>query len=286
MSRARSASDSQDPHVISVGASTDSQLYAQTGYAGARFFSNGKWHDNNISALSSSGFTQLGRTIDLVAPGEADWAACEASPFFASCTNFNGGRSDIQAFGGTSQSSPLTAGVAALVISEYRKTHNGASPTPAVVKQIITGTADDLGLPPFEQGSGLINARSAVEAAMTWPGSTATPPNAVKSNIITSPNQVKVEGKPGSTQSASFDVTNVGTHQVHVAAGTRSFRTIAQTAQAVAFNATTLPTFPYPTNGAPWAYKELHFNVPAVHSGLSPTWRGPDRLRLPTRSSG
>jgi hypothetical protein len=256
-------SDSQDPQVISVGASTDSQAYAQTGYAGARFFGNGKWVDNNISALSSSGFTQLGRTIDLVAPGEADWAVCE--PGFLSCSTFRSPATpaDIELFGGTSQSSPLTAGVAALVISEYRKTHGGASPTPAVVKQIITGTANDLGLPPFEQGSGLLDARAAVEAAMTWPGSTATPPNAVKSNIVTSPNQMKVEGTPGSTQSASFDVTNVGNKSVHVSTGTRSFQTISQTGQAVAFDSTTLPTFPYPTNGAPWAHKELHFNVPA-----------------------
>ena len=121
-------SDAQDPKVISAAASTDSQLYAQTGYAGSRFFGNGEWADDEISALSSSGFTQKGRVPDIVAPGEADWAACEASPAFASCTNFNGGRSDIEAFGGTSQSSPLTAGVAALVISAYRSSHNGTSP--------------------------------------------------------------------------------------------------------------------------------------------------------------
>jgi hypothetical protein len=256
-------SDSQDPKVISVGASTDSQAYAQTGYAGARFFGNGEWADNNISALSSSGFTQLGRTIDLVAPGEADWASCEASPFFASCTNFNGGRSNIELFGGTSQSSPLTAGVAALVISEYRKTHNGDSPTPAVVKQIITGTADDLGMPPSEQGSGLIDARAAVEAAATWPGNSGGLPSGLKSNIVTSPNQIEVEGKPGSTQTAGFDVQNVGTKSVSVSAGTRTFQTISESAQATSFNSSTLPTFPYPTSGAPWAFKKLTFHVPS-----------------------
>ena len=255
-------SDAQDPNVISVGASTDSRLYAQTGYAGARFFGNGKWADNNISALSSSGFTQLGRTIDLVAPGEADWASCEASPYFASCTDYKGGRSDIQPFGGTSQSSPLTAGVAALVISQYRQSHGGASPSPAVVKQIITGTAHDLGLPPFEQGSGLLDARAAVEAAMTWPGSTTDAPHSVKSNIVTSPNQLTLQGKPGSTQSDTFDVTNVGNDTVHVSSATRTFQTIAESAQATAFDSNTLPTFPYPTSGAPWAFKTLHFHVP------------------------
>ena len=134
-------SDAQDPKVISVGASTDSRLYAQTGYAGARVFGNGQWVDDNISALSSSGVTQFGRTIDLVAPGRGRLGGLR-SPGFASCTNFKRRHAaDIQSFGGTSQSAPLTAGVAALVISAYRSTHGGASPTPALVKQIITGTA-------------------------------------------------------------------------------------------------------------------------------------------------
>ncbi len=255
--------DAQDAHVISVGASTDSRLYAQTGYAGARAFGNGHWVDNNISALSSSGFTQLGRTVDLVAPGESDWAVCE--PGFASCVNFRSpaGPSDIEAFGGTSQSAPLTAGVAALVISAYRSSHGGDSPSPAVVKQIITGTAHDLGLPPFEQGSGLLNARAAVEAATTWPGATTDAPDSVKSTIVTSPNQLTLQGKPGSTRSKTFDVTNVGNHSVHVAAGSRAFRSIAQSAQATSFDATTLPTFPYPTTGAPWAFKKVTFHVPS-----------------------
>ncbi|HEY1280162.1 MAG TPA: S8 family serine peptidase, partial [Acidimicrobiales bacterium] len=253
-------SDAQDPKVISVGATTNFRLYAQTTYA-AEPFSNGHWANDNISALSSSGFTQLGRTVDLVAPGEAGWAACE--PGFASCVNFRSpaGPSDIEAFGGTSQSAPFTAGVAALVISAYRSSHGGDSPTPAVVKQIITGTAHDLGLPPFEQGSGLLNARAAVEAALTWPGATTDPPASVKSNIVTSPNQVTLQGKPGSTKSKSFDVTNVGNHSVHVSAGSRSFRTTAESAQATAFDSTTLPTFTY-YNGQSWAFKVLHFNVP------------------------
>ncbi len=267
-------SDAQDPDVISVGASTDSQLYAQTGYAGAREFGNGQWVDDNISALSSSGVTQLGRTIDLVAPGESDWAACE--PGFSSCTNFNGGSSDIEAFGGTSQSSPLTAGVAALVISAYRSSHGGDLPTPAVVKQIITGTTDDLGLPADEQGSGRLDARSATEAALTWPGASGTQPPSVKSNITTSTNQVTLTGNPGTTQHGTVKVTNVGNHPLTVATGTRDFSTFDGGSQTIAFDSTALPTFPYPTTGAPWAYEKSTFTVPSGTSRLvtQTAWQG------------
>jgi hypothetical protein len=255
-------SDSQDPKVISVGASTDSQAYEQTGYAAARAFGTGQWADNNISALSSAGTTQFGRTQDLVAPGESDWASCEASPFFASCTNFNGGRSDIQLFGGTSQSSPLTAGVAALVISAYASTHGGATPSPAIVKGIITSTATDLGLPPDEQGAGLLNARAAVETAETWPGGSGAP-SGLTSNLVTSTDQVTLTGLPGSTQTGSVTVANAGKTTLSVAAGTRGFSSTGSGSQSVAFDSTTLPTFAYPTNGAPWAFKKVTFNVPA-----------------------
>jgi Subtilase family len=268
-------SDAQDPHVISAGASTDSRLYAQTGYAAARFFGNGRWLDNQISALSSSGFTNFGRTIDLVAPGEADWATCEASPFFASCTNFNGGRSNIQAFGGTSQSAPITAGVAALVISAFRSKHGGASPSPSLLKKFLTGTTTDLGLPSDEQGSGLINARAAVEAAMTYTGSTGAPAG-VKSNIITSADQFTVSGTPNTTQSHTVSVKNVGTKKLTVAAGTRTFSSFNGGSQAVAFDSTTLPTFPYPTTGAPWAFKKITFSVPTGTDRLvtQTAWQG------------
>ena len=73
---------STDPNVISTGATTDSRLYEQTGYALATAFGNGHWQDDNISSLSSAGITQNGRTIDVSAPGEADWAVCDASGNF------------------------------------------------------------------------------------------------------------------------------------------------------------------------------------------------------------
>jgi hypothetical protein len=253
------SNDAQDPHVISVGATTDNRLYAQTTYGGFQL-SNGHWISDNVSALSSGGFTQRGRTADVVAPGETNWAVCD--PGFSSCTNFGSpsAPADIEPFSGTSESAPLTAGVAALVISAYRATHNGASPSPGQVKVIITSTADDMGLPPSEQGSGMLDARAATEAAMTWPGATVTQPNSVKSHILLGRDQLTLTGKPGSTQSSSINVTNVGSKPLTVAPAARHFTGLGQAGQATAFDATSLPTFSN-FDGSPWAFKALHFHV-------------------------
>ena len=262
-----------DPKVISVAANTNSRAYAQTGYAGARAFSNGKWVNDEISSLSSGGYTQDGRTMDLTAPGESGWAACDSGA--PGCTNFRGGHSDFQLFGGTSESAPLTAGAAALVISAYRSTHSGANPSPALVKTLLTSTATDLGLPTFEQGAGLLNARAAVEAALTYPGASVAAPDGVSSNVTVTPSQVDLAGAPGTSKQAKVTVTNVGTHNLTVAAAGRDFRTTGVTSLGTALLQSG-PTFPYPTNGAAWVYKKVTFTVPAstARTAVQMAWAG------------
>ncbi len=263
-----------DPNVITVAANTNNRGYAQTGYAGARYFSNGKWVNDEISSLSSGGYTQEGTTVDLTAPGESGWAACDAGA--PECANYAGGGSAFQLFGGTSQSAPLTAGAAALVISGYRSSHGGNSPSPALVKQLLTSTATDLGLPAFEQGSGLLNSRAAVEAAITYPGATSAAPAGVSSNIALSKTQLDFAGNPGSTQSATVGVTNVGTKPLTVATSGRDFLTTAVQTKTVALNAASTQTFPYPTTGAPWAYVKSTFTIPAGtdRTALQMIWQG------------
>jgi hypothetical protein len=263
-------SPATDPLVISAGASTDSRIYEQTGYALATAFGNGTWLDNNISSLSSAGITDNGRTIDLSAPGEADWALCDSNGNFDECTNFNGGYSDIQAFGGTSQASPMTAGVAALVIQAFRKTHSGTSPTPAVVKQIITSTTRDLGFPGDEQGTGELDARAAVEAAFTYPGANENKvPAGVSSNIALSTDQLTLEGAPGTTQTGQVQVTNVGNKPVTVSPLTRRSVVLSDAVQQVNISTAGSTTTPYPTTGAPWVYKKVTFTVPTGADELS-----------------
>lgn len=263
-------SPATDPLVISTGATTNNRLYAQTTYA-AFPFSNGKWVNDNISALSSSGITMDGRTIDLVAPGEGNWADC--SPAYAECLNFRSPPepTDLESFGGTSESAPLTAATAALVIQAYRGSHQGKSPSPAQIKQIITGTARDLGLPADEQGAGLLDARAAVEAAI-----------GTGANIVLSTDQVTLEGAPGSTKSSSVTVTNTGNHAVTVQTGARTFTQQSAHRQTIPFDATTLPTFTY-YNGATWAVKKATFTVPAGADRLFArmAWQGnPAVVRL------
>ena len=253
---------STSPLLISAGAITDSRLYEQTGYALATRFSNGNWLDRNISSLSSAGITQNGRTIDLSAPGEADWAVCDDSGNFTACTNFRGGFGKIQSFGGTSQSAPLTAGVAALVIQAYRKTHGGASPAPALVKQLLTSTAHDLGMPGDEQGSGEIDARAAVEAALTYPGASGVPAG-VSSNIAVSPNQLTLAGAPGTNRVGRVTVTNVGRTALTVVPATRRYASLSTQQQQTTIDASSSQTTPYPVGGAPWVYKTLTFTVPS-----------------------
>ena len=170
-------SPASDPNVISVGATTTFRAYAQDTYGGINDpHRNGQFVDNNISALSSGGFTQAGNTIDLVAPGDLNWGLCSADTInYADCTNEQGQPSPIELSGGTSESAPLTAGAAADVIQAYASTHGGVDPSPALVKQILMSTATDLDAPAAEQGAGLLNVGAAVQEARSIAGTTLTP---------------------------------------------------------------------------------------------------------------
>jgi len=267
-------SPSTDPNVISAGASTDFESYEQTGYAGARSFSNGTWVSDNVSALSSGGISQGGQVPDLVAPGEADWALCSTdTAIFTECLNYNAKPTPILLFGGTSEASPVTAGAAALVIQAYREYHHGASPSPALVKQFLTSTATDLGLPAPEQGSGLLNANAAVQAAENYQGGNGSNQ---PDQVVTTPNQTLLTGAPGAHVSTGVAVTNSGGRAEKVWLGTRNYAQTSGYQANVALNAATDPTFRYPTNSLPWADKKVTFHVSsgAARLGVSIDWKG------------
>ncbi|HEX4288538.1 MAG TPA: S8 family serine peptidase [Trebonia sp.] len=212
-------SPAADPRVISVGASTAFQFYAQTNYAGADQFAPKGWESDNISSLSSGGDTQDGRTLDLVAPGDLSFASCTPQVArYSSCVNFLGKPSPVEESGGTSQSAPFVAGAAALVVQAYAKAHHGSRPTPAAVKQILLSTATDLGAPATEQGAGLLNSLKAVELASWQPSRAPAGPT-----LKLSSNQLNYVGKPGATASWSVTVTNAARTAQTVAVSGRGF---------------------------------------------------------------
>jgi hypothetical protein len=200
-------SPASDPDIITTGASTQLRAYEQSGM-GASYLGGTGYVSNNISALSSAGPTYLGtKSVDIVAPGDLGWAACTASRFYADCQNFNGQQSPVQLFGGTSESSPLTAGEAALIIQAYRETHTGNTPSPALIKQIIMSSATDLGVPGYEQGAGLINCLAAVRTAESYRSSAPT----ATGGLLMSPNNLSATTTPGSTRKFTVSITNSGT---------------------------------------------------------------------------
>ncbi len=82
-------SPSSDPNVIAVGASTQFRSYQQTGSAAFQLGGGGYLSDN-ISSISSGGFTQQGpRTVDVVAPGDSDFALCTPSSLYSECIGLN-----------------------------------------------------------------------------------------------------------------------------------------------------------------------------------------------------
>jgi hypothetical protein len=211
-------SPATDPDVISVGATTTFRGYAQANYGGFDVpGNNGKFADNNISDLSSGGFSQAGRTVDLVAPGDLNWTLCDANTaLYTECLNESEtAGSPLQLTGGTSESAPLTAGAAADVISAYAAAHGGTDPSPALVKTILTSSATDIGAPAEQQGAGLLNVAAAVKLARTISAPASS------GGLLVSPGQLNVT-QPGHSASAkTIALTNTSARAQRVSLSTR-----------------------------------------------------------------
>ena len=253
---------STDPKVISVGGSTTYRFTAQTGYGGYYPLAKGGWLSDNISPLSSSGFTQSGRTIDLIAPGDLDWAACSTDQaVYGGCAAFTGAPSPVEESGGTSESSPLTAGAAALVIQAYRQTHGGSNPTPAVVKQLLTSTADDLGHPGQEQGAGIVDTYQAALAAMSLHDANGTPAR-TGNTILSSQTQLDGQGLAGSAQSWNLALTNNGATTQKLSLGQRTLGDPFDVQTRTVKLSDTASKHFEDYAGQTTNYQVVHFNVP------------------------
>ncbi len=199
-------SPATDPDVISVGATTNFRDYAQSDEGG--FYNpvvgNGTWLSNNVASFSSGGYSQSGGTVDLVAPGDSNWALCSTDPkrYTGCADSFKGKDIGVQSFGGTSEAAPLTAAAAADVIQAYSRTHGGVDPSPAVVKEILCSTATDIGSPAYEQGAGLLNVLGAVKLAESLPA-----PVAPTTTTTTAPATTTTTTGPAATTTTTVATT-------------------------------------------------------------------------------
>jgi subtilisin family serine protease len=249
-------SPATDPSVISAGATTTYRAYAQTGIGGITVPGVKGWIDNNISGLSSGGFDQSGGTVDVVAPGDLNWALCTPKPaMFAACTNFAGKPAQVELSGGTSEAAPLTSGVAALVIQAYAQSHYGQDPTPAVVKQIIVSTAQNIDAPGDQQGAGMIDAYQAVLAARSYHGSTKA---AQGNSILKSATQLNAAGQEGASEQFSETLTNDGSASQTVGLTSRTLSPY-----------TPVLSEPLTLTAANGFAKAVTFNVPAGQARLN-----------------
>ncbi|HEY2505074.1 MAG TPA: S8 family serine peptidase [Streptosporangiaceae bacterium] len=197
------------PGVIGVGSSTAFQGYLQTGVNGPNLASGGGWEDNNISSVSTSGINEFDpRTLDVVAPGDITDALCSTNlTEFFGCTDTgnNNTAPGIVQVGSTAAAAGEVAGVAALVMQAYAKTHHGVMPPAPLVERIIMSTATDLGAPADHQGAGMVNALKAVQLAESI--NSASPQG---STLLANKTGLNATVNAGQSHTFSIGITNEG----------------------------------------------------------------------------
>ena len=254
------SSPASDPKIIAAGATNTLRLNAMAfGFTG--------WVNDDITPLSSGGMTPEGKVVDLVAPGYGGEAAC--NPNGSDCP----ANTQTEAFGGTSESSPLIAGAAADVIQAYRDSHNGDSPSPALVKQLLTGTATDIAAPADQQGAGLVNIKAAVAAAQQMPNTTTS---GSAPSLIPTPTQLDLKGDGGSTGFQSVSLFNTSGTSTTVTGTYRELGPEQQIGSTVTENVSAPDsTLLVPADGAQ-AAPDITFDVPVGLDRLDADMIWPD----------
>jgi hypothetical protein len=250
--------------IIGVGATSSFRSHAQVSEHGYQLGGFKGWESNNTATLSSTGFTSYGpNSVDVVAPGDSGWSDCSPNinRYFGCANEFGAGSNapPVLLFGGTSESCPLTAGVAALVIQAFRSTHKGRTPAPGLVKRILMSTASDIGAPAEEQGAGQVNASRAVALARSY----KTKPHG--HNLLLSTTKIEKTAAPGTTEKTKFTVQNQGSSARKVTPVAKRFGAsipVLDTTVNLDSTSANPNTFTYWLDGNPEPYVEKDFTVP------------------------
>jgi hypothetical protein len=258
-----------DPNVIAAGGVDNFHIVAlNDGYH--------SYVSNNMAAQSSGGTAPTGKVVDLVA---SDWFGGETdcAPLINGCPDDY----PIESAAGTSEAAPLIAGAAADVIQAYRDTHNGASPTPVMIKDILTSTATNIDAPADEQGAGLLNVYAAVKAAQQMPGTTYGHGPGDAPSVVVTPSQLDITGNGGSVSDQSLSLYNANTKPTTVTGGYQSINPERQIGPVITENVSAPnPSLPVPVAGAT-AASPITFNVPPHLGRLDADMIWPD----PTNSN-
>jgi hypothetical protein len=145
---------------VSVGAGTEFTYRPLYGYLPGGNREVVSWSDRgptaagvakpDVVAIGSFAFA-VGRTWDSAVYGELN-----GNPFYT-----------VDLFGGTSQATPMTAGVAALVVSAYKQAHGGQRMPAWLLKTVLMNSAHDMGFDTMTQGAGFVDAYAAVTRVLS-----------------------------------------------------------------------------------------------------------------------
>ncbi|MFL5732828.1 MAG: S8 family serine peptidase, partial [Chloroflexia bacterium] len=187
---------STSPAAISVGAAT--QYGEQVLFEPISSTDRITWGD--VQPWSNRGPSHLGQPKpDFVAVGA--WGTGDV-PINMSHTH--DGSTSYDVWGGTSMSTPLGAGITALVYQAY-KARNGVWPTAETARGLLKSSATDLKYGPFTQGAGMLDASRAVKLAAGREGIVVSPSSWVPGS--TAPGFIGTV-RPGESVTGTFAVQN------------------------------------------------------------------------------